>query len=459
MTLLLLLACRPGDVPDSATPPDSSTETGAVDSGTTDTGLVEGRWVWGDLHAHSRWSFDGCEDHADCSPVGELPAEEFLANAEANGLDFVALTDHAEVSDFYPEGLDGPALGIWAGQQAVLAEASGVLGLLGYEWTWQTHEERDGHPVGGHRTVILSNPAACEQARLRADHPVTGTIEVESDGTWYDEGEVPWATTPQALWQGLDAAAEACGDLRWLTFAHHTAVRSPQPTDWDLAENAPSRERLVEIASEHGVGECADLQEEGCGWRVNPAVDHVPRGAVRTALGLGHRLGFTAGTDSHDARPGSTHDGPGPVGYWGQITGNPEPLAGYAPGGLTGAWVVGELTSDALFDALEARATLATTGPRPESLAVTLTGADGTASPPGAELDAGAGPFTLTISGLDAQVEGVTADGASALGAVTEDTPLTHTWTPGAGDWLYLRLRLGTGDDEERIWVSPWWAD
>lgn len=456
MTLLLLLACRPGDLPDTGTTPDSPAETGATETGEP---AETGRWLWGDLHAHSRWSFDGCEDHSDCSPLGELPAEEFLLQARDNGLDFVALTDHAEVSDFYPEGLDGPALDIWAGQQAVLADAEGILGLLGYEWTWQTQLERDGHPIGGHRTVILSNPQACDQARLRADHPVTGSIEVESDGTWYDEGSVTWATTPAALWEGLDAAAEACGDLRWLSFAHHTAVRSPQPTDWDLAENTPTRERLVEIASEHGVGECADLSAPGCDWRVNPAVEHVPRGAVRTALDLGHRLGFTGGTDSHDARPGSTDDGPGPVGYWAQITGNPEPLAGYAPGALTGAWVTGELTSDSLFDALEGRATVATTGPRPSELAVWIADAGGTTWAPGSELDAGAGPFTLHVQGLDAEVEVIGRDGVVMTGGVATDATWSWSWTPGAGDWVYLRLRIGIGEDEERMWASPWWAD
>jgi hypothetical protein len=455
MPMFSQTACRPRQADDTgsglASRATDSTETG-------DSGLAS-RWVWGDLHAHSRWSFDGCEVLEDCSPLGELPAEQFLNQAVDAGLDFVALTDHAEVSVFYPEGLEGPAHDIWSGQQAVLAEAQGILGLLGYEWTWQTHDERDGHPVGGHRTVLLSNPQACPQARFRADHPVTGTIEVESDGTYYDEGSVVWAVTPEALWQGLDAAVESCDDLRWLSFAHHPAVRSPQPTDWGLPENSPTREVLVEIASEHGVGECSDLAAEGCDWRVNPDVGHVSGGAVRTALRLGHRLGFVAGTDSHDARPGSLEDGPGPVGYWGQITGNPEPLGGYAPGGLTGAWVTGELTSDVLFDALEARSTLATTGPRPSDLVVQVLDPVGRMFPPGAVLQASDGPFSIQVAGLEARVELVSATTTDLVGTVTDQEPLAWQWTPGAGDWIYVRLRVGQDEEEERIWASPWWIE
>jgi hypothetical protein len=84
---------------------------------------------------------------------------------------------------------------------------------------------------------------------------------------------------------------------------------------WNLVENTPLREHLVEISSEHGVGECVDPNAADCAWRVNSSVEYVPEGAVQNALGLGHRLGFLAGTDSHDARPGSVDDGPGLVGY------------------------------------------------------------------------------------------------------------------------------------------------
>lgn len=463
LTLVWLLSlgagCRPGGTPDRDSAP-TPTDSPAPDSATdTDTAAPVGRWVWGDLHAHSRWSFDGCEVAADCSPLGELPAEQFLVQAAAEGLDFVALTDHAEVSTFFPEGLDGPAHDIWAGQQAVLAQDHGVLGVLGYEWTWQTTLERDGHPVGGHRTVLLSDPAACGQARVRADNPVSGTIQVESDGTWYDQGGVVTAPSPAALWAALDAASDACGDLRWLSFAHHTAVRSPQPTDWRLPDNTPVHERLVEIYSEHGSGECVDLDAPGCGWRVNPAVAHVPDGAVQTALALGHRLGFLAGTDPHDARPGSLADGPGPVGYWNQITGSPDPLAGFAPGGLSAVWVRGALTADSLFDGLEARATLATSGPRPETLVLGLQDAAGNDWPPGAAVVASDGPFTVIVGGLDAALASVSAGGLTTRGDVTVDQDLRFSWDPAPGDWLYLRLRVGAGDAEERLWASPWWAD
>jgi hypothetical protein len=69
------------------------------------------------------------------------------------------------------------------------------------------------------------------------------------------------------------------------------------------------------------------------------------------------------------------------------------------------------------------------------------------------------GPFTVRISGVDASVSAISDGHTERLDALTTDTPLTWTWTPSSGDWLYLRLRLGSGADEERIWASPWWVD
>ena len=40
-------------------------------------------WVWGDLHAHSNWSYDGCEDPAAlCAARGEAPAADFFQAAD-----------------------------------------------------------------------------------------------------------------------------------------------------------------------------------------------------------------------------------------------------------------------------------------------------------------------------------------------------------------------------------------
>ena len=91
--------------------------------------------------------------------------------------------------------------------------------------------------------------------------------------------------------------------------------------NWDAAHN-PDTQRLVEICSWWGIS------EEG-----GPL-------SVRTALDIGYEMGFTGGTDNHVAQPG-----------------NPD------LGGITGVYAK-ELTRQAIFEALKARRTFATSGPR-----------------------------------------------------------------------------------------------
>ena len=63
------------------------------------------QWLWGDLHAHSNLSMDGCEDvDQNCSERGSTPAEDFFDQARSHALDFAALTDHAEYVTYRPDG-------------------------------------------------------------------------------------------------------------------------------------------------------------------------------------------------------------------------------------------------------------------------------------------------------------------------------------------------------------------
>ena len=129
-------------------------------------------WYWGDLHAHSNWSTDGCEDvDNDCADRNALPAQDFFRNAGLARLDFAAITDHSEADRYYPDGESERSYNIWRGQSraAEIALSRPVLPILGYEWSYGSNQEIDGHVVGGHRTVLLSDPTACVDYRLPSD--------------------------------------------------------------------------------------------------------------------------------------------------------------------------------------------------------------------------------------------------------------------------------------------------
>jgi hypothetical protein len=94
----------------------------------------------------------------------------------------------------------------------------------------------------------------------------------------------------------------------------------------DLRWHDPALERLVEIHSCWGTFE----------WMLDEA------------LGRGYRIGFSAGSDDHKARPGAAGPGAGSFAV---------------RGGLTCAWAA-ELTRESIWAALKARRTSCTTGPR-----------------------------------------------------------------------------------------------
>lgn len=149
-----------------------------------------------------------------------------------------------------------------------------------------------------------------------------------------DDGEVfsnlePPTDTPQGLWAALRAGGHDA-----MTVPHHPAGGA-QALDWSIAPD-PWFEPNVEIVSVHGSSE-----ELGGPLTIRgPIEGHF----VRDALAKGYRLGFLGSTDGHDGHPGLAH------------------LAG-ACGGLT-AILTDDLTREGVRDALRARRTYATSGPR-----------------------------------------------------------------------------------------------
>lgn len=463
----------------SCTPASVGVDTG---QGLTDDDV----WVWGDLHAHSNWSYDGCENPAlECTHDAAGPGSRFFTEAAAEGLDFAALTDHAE-ADLYKFGPDplhatGATYDVWDGQQllTVLADGGPVLSMLGYEWT-AVHNLAHQEGPGSHRTVVLGAPRACPAYRVA--------------GTWLpDEGHVPDVghraylqgdrtvePTPAGLWQALDRALfdPACEPVRWVTFAHHPAYLTPQVTDWSVHENQPARETVVEIYSEHGSSECLDTSLDGCGWAINEVQGYLSKGSIQAALDRGFRLGFVGGTDGHDARPGSLADGPSHVAQWSDVDGDPQ--LQFAPGGLTGLLVRPPLDRDDVIDALLARRSVATSGPRVD-ISAWATGKDGTTYLPGQviprwNLPAG---LVLVLGELDprggqswADFEDVVVERVTDGGRVVSSgsgEAFGDSWDPRADEsWTYLRVRLDRVGEaeasdplggEDRIWLSPWFVE
>ena len=147
-----------------------------------------------------------------------------------------------------------------------------------------------------------------------------------SEGTVLSTAD-PSSDTPPELWAGLPAEGA-------MTVAHHTGG-GPVPVDW-TAIPPEERERVVEISSVHGSSEC-----RGCPGEIyNPA----PGSFVRDALDRGYRLGFIGSGDGHIGHPGVNYS---PVG----------------PGGMAGIYAAGR-TREAIWEAVEARRTYATSGPR-----------------------------------------------------------------------------------------------
>ncbi len=158
--------------------------------------------------------------------------------------------------------------------------------------------------VHGHRHVLY----------FENDGPILSSVDPRYD-------------TPEELWRGLD-------DRDAITLAHHSAG-GPVATNWNIAPH-PRFEPVTEIVSVHGSSEALD----------SPAriYSPIPGNFVRDVLDRGTVLGFVGSGDSHDGHPGLAH------------------LAS-PTGGLAGIWSEAR-TREGVLEALRARRTYATSGPR-----------------------------------------------------------------------------------------------
>lgn len=264
-------------------------------------------WVSADA-ARIRWA--DLHGHSSLSDGTGDPEDWYSYARDVAGLDVAALTDHDHFGvrflDAEPE--------LWTRIQELnrsLYRPGRFVPVLAYEWTSWIH---------GHRHVLYFD----------------GVGEVLSSlDERYD--------TPRELWSAL-AGRPA------LTFAHHSAGE-PIPTNWTF-EPDPVLEPLTEIASVHGTSEAEDCP--------NPVRGARRGNFVRDVLDRGYRLGFVGSGDGHDGHPGLPHLSP-VYGWLPPLPGSDVPRTGN--GGLAGV-LCEELTREGVLEALRARRTYATSGPR-----------------------------------------------------------------------------------------------
>jgi len=315
-------------------------------------------------------------------------------------LDFCALTDHDHWGLRF---IDGDAE-LWEGLQSVTNahnEAGTFVTLVGYEWTSWIH---------GHRHVLSFTDSA----------PMLSSIDPETDD-------------PAELWDALRGTAS-------MTLAHHSAG-GPIATNWEFPPD-PVLEPVTEVMSVHGSSEAMD----------SPSLIYSPLfgNFVRDALDKGYELGFLASGDSHDGHPGLPHLSP----YYNYRFQTESTSAQVGTGGLAAVFSE-ELTRAALLEALRARATYATSGPRILLDASLDSHQMGTRVPPNAreallvvELHAAAPIEAVEIIRSGQVVHSLVIEGAPL--------DLDHSFTLSNlahGEYVYLRVQQADGG---LAWSSPW---
>ncbi len=340
--------------------------------------LNEYRLYWGDLHGHSRLS------------DGSGSPEDYYAYArDVAGLHVSVLTDH-DGHGILP--LDTtPALFEQIRQTTeAFNEPGRFVTFPGYEWTnW----------IYGHKHVLYLNPEEAEIFSFR---------DPDND-------------EPTELWSSLQGKTA-------MTLSHHVGG-GPIACDWD--HHNPELERLVEIASIHGISE----------YYGGPRSVYRPvEGAfAQDALARGYRLGMIGSGDSHNSHPG-TRD------------------VSAATHGLAGIYATG-LTREEIWEALHSRRVFATAGQR---IVVNflvngeMMGGEIAVSDPGEPrlimgLAVGtAGVETIEVLKNNRVLYAERGEGELLRRfAAVDETPAVD------GDYYYLRVTLVDG---EQAWSSPVWV-
>ena len=347
----------------------------------------ETKVFWGDIHGHTQHS-DG---------LGTI--EEYYAFArEVGALDFAAVTDHDDI---------GPR-------------------LADDEWHLIQEAAERFHEPGRFVTLL-----GFEYRNGRCDMCVyypgpEGELLRGTDGNLADAAE-------------LTRRVKRAGGII-VPHMHFGA-------DWSGFD--PQVYRVLEVYSQHGSAEYPRCPREIPYLRrqVQKSSAANKDCYAHDALALGYRLGFTAGSDTHSARPGLSDWTRACRTYLGGLT------AVFAP----------ELTREAVWRALYDRRCYATTGNR-SLLRFTVNGA-----PLGSEItvEPGAPREISVLCHADGELEVLTIFrsgeawvreevSGNSIERTYEDHGRARPAAAHTGDWYYVRLDLAGG---EMVWSSPLWLD
>jgi hypothetical protein len=271
------------------------------------------RLYFGELHAHTELSYDA---------RGEV--DEFYQFArDTAGLDFASITDHMAAA---------------VNRAGTPAHGSCSPGLsyarMPRRWAEIVQAARRFHEPHRFVTFLAFEADSVGPANHRNIYWKTG------EGEPYDMQGREHGTVEQfkAWCQGRDV----------LVVPHHPAIWwNPGPARGQgacrLEEGPADKQPIVEIYSKHGTSEHAGNHR--------PLRGHAGGGFVWDLLEAGHRFGLVAGSDTHWANPGSS-----------SIEAGPFDTLQYRSG-LAAVWAR-ELTREAIWEAIFARRTFATTYPR-----------------------------------------------------------------------------------------------
>ena len=395
-------------------------------------------FYFGDLHAHTGVSpdayaieYENCNEPVVCGSVDGV-----FETARANALDFVALTDHTSSN----AGEFNDLL------RRVRRENSRTLVTIpAIELGVGTGTTDHGY---GHKNLYVFENDDTKLESLTFE-------ELTAYGSLKDDCSI----------YGFMNAARLNAEIGpTLEFAHHPAAQAVATTDWSCHNQA--FEPVVEIYSGWGnsLEDAADydpvrLDDDASSLDVSSR-----DGTVHEALeSFGLTVGFVAGTDLHDTRPGMTCGRAHRSSYGGGLT--MVVLDEGAP-----------FRRSAIYDELVARRTLATSGPRMPVL-VEWTMRDGTEHSIGEQLripTVGGTELAVHVPpSWESYVVEVNAIGYSTEIALSEGT--AGNWSvsiPNATmpDWLYVSVEIdgaalygegvcddGGDDDREFVWSSPTW--